>query len=104
MAEADFLADIEDGGEALLDELGGSVTYDQPPIAPFALTVIWTERTGEISAWCLLSDFPDLASGETAMPRKGDRITRSGHIYRVADVALDGTGGATLEVRLLGSA
>ncbi|MEN6533683.1 MAG: hypothetical protein ABFD89_08470 [Bryobacteraceae bacterium] len=104
MAEADFLADIADGYADLLDEIGGSVTYSQPPLDPFALTVIWSERTGEpTTAWFRLSDFP-LLNGETATPRKGDEITRDGHVYRVVGdppAVKDGTGGATLQLRLV---
>ncbi|MEN6537862.1 MAG: hypothetical protein ABFD60_11330 [Bryobacteraceae bacterium] len=105
MAEVDFLADLADGQADLLDEIGGSVTYSQPGLEPFALTCIWSESTGNpTTCWTALSGFPLLDSGEYAEPRKNDEITRNGRIYRVVGdppAVLDGTGGVTLQLRLI---
>ena len=95
--------------EALLTSpFAESVIYEQVPIAPFVLTVIWFEQTGQpITALGRLIDFPLLDSGERSVPRKGDNITRLGHIYRVVGdpaAAKDGAGGVTLELRKIGDA
>lgn len=106
MAEADFLSDLSDGCADLLSELGASVTYDQPGADAFALTVIWDEGSGKpTSAWTALSGFPLLNSGDRMTPAPGDRIARSGHLYKVMDKpAVDGTGGVTLTLRMIGAA
>lgn len=97
MSFADGVAQMH---EDLLEEFGSSVTYEPAGGAAFAVTVIWKERTGEISAWCRLSAF-------AAEPRKNDTIVRGGHRYRVAGdepVKTDGAGGVTLALRLVGAA
>jgi hypothetical protein len=93
---------------ALLSEdcpFSEAVAYDQPGFESFSLRVIWAEQSGQpTTAWLSLAAFP-VVNNERLQPRKdGDTITRGGKMYHVVDIARDGTGGATLELRCRGTA
>ena len=101
----DFCASLNVGMGGLLAAMGADIVYEQPGADSFALTVSWSEQTGQpTTAWLRLSDFPTVG-GELLAPRKdGDTITRKGRLYHVIGITLDGTGGATLELRIGGRA
>lgn len=91
---------------ALLDsDLAEEVVYTDGALIAHTIPTIWNSgreleqsRPGfAASAYCRLSDF-------TAAPKKGERITRAGRVYQIAEDPHneeDGIGGVYLMLRLV---